>query len=57
MYLNDKLFFTNPGYRGLEIIKYPVHVKNMIKEVNAMRMKNNSEIKNNIYKGFELQIN
>ena len=55
MPIDEKLLFTNPGYRGLEILPYPKHVKKMISELNAKaNIKLSDHKRHVIYQGKEM---
>lgn len=53
--INNRMLFKNPGYRGVEVLPYPSHVIEMIKEIDENIRKVKHDHKYAIYAGREVK--
>lgn len=51
--IDEKLLFANPGYRGLQVLPYPKHVKELITKISNEASKTMSDFDHIIYQGME----
>lgn len=53
--VNNRILFKNPGYRGVEVLPYPKHVVEMVKEIDDNIRKLKHDHKYAIYAGREVK--
>lgn len=55
--VQDREMFKKQGFRGLQVLPYPKHVRQMIAKIQHKVNKNNPAIKVPIYRGHETSVN